>query len=89
MLDAMACGVPVVASRTGGIPEAVSDGVNGLLVLSGDDAALAKTLVALLRDPEARTRLGRAGRDRVVDEFDVDKMVAKTLRTYEERLRGR
>ena len=77
MLDAMACSRPVVATRTGGIPEAVEDGVTGLLVPPQDDAALAKAIVRMLKDAALRQRLGEAGRQRVVDEFSVEKMVAR------------
>ena len=83
MLDAMACGTPVVATRAGGIPEAVVDGQSGLLVPPNDDAALAAAIVRLLRDQELRKTLGAAGRKRVVEEFSVERMVAKTLQVYE------
>ncbi len=86
MLDAMACGVPVVASRAGGIPEAVEDGRSGVLVPPRDERALSQALIALLRDREARARLGAAGRQRIVDEFSVERMVARTLAVYEDRL---
>jgi glycosyltransferase involved in cell wall biosynthesis len=86
MLDAMACGVPVVATRAGGIPEAIDDGVTGVLVPLHDDDALAEALVKLLRDPALRQRLGAAGRARVADEFSVDRMVARTLDVYRARL---
>jgi glycosyltransferase involved in cell wall biosynthesis len=87
MLDAMACSRPVVASKTGGIPEAVRDGVTGLLVPPQDEPALAQAIVRLLQDPSLRERLGTAGRHRIVDAFSVERMVAETLRVYEERRR--
>jgi glycosyltransferase involved in cell wall biosynthesis len=89
MLDAMACGTPVVATRAGGIPEAVVDGQSGLLVPPNDDPALAAAIVRLLRDPELRKKLGAAGRARVVDEFSVERMVTKTLEVYEKYLKAR
>ena len=89
MLDAMACGRPVVATRTGGIPEAVHDGVNGLLVPPHDDAALAAAIVRLLQDDALRERLGGAARQRIVNEFSVDRMVANTLDVYRRRLANR
>jgi glycosyltransferase involved in cell wall biosynthesis len=61
-LEAMAASRPVVASRVGGVPEAVQDGTTGLLVPPGDDAALADALASLIADPEQRRRLGDAGR---------------------------
>ena len=82
-LEAMACHRAVVATRAGGLPEAVDDNVTGLLVPPHDEAALAQAIVTLLRDPERRAAMGQAGRDRVVREFSVEKMVADTLRVYE------
>jgi glycosyltransferase involved in cell wall biosynthesis len=63
-LEAMACGRPVVASATGGLPEAVIDGETGLLVPAGDVGALRDGLRALLSDPMLRRRLGEAARRR-------------------------
>ena len=86
MLDAMACGTPVVATRAGGIPEAIVDGQHGLLVPPHDEGALANAIVTLLRDRPLRERLGSAGRQRVVEEFSVDKLVGDTLGVYEQGL---
>jgi glycosyltransferase involved in cell wall biosynthesis len=86
MLDAMACATPVVATRAGGIPEAIDDGRDGLLVPPHDPDALARAIVQLLSDLPLRQRLAAAGRQRIVDEFSVERMVARTLRVYEERL---
>ena len=82
-LEAMACSRAVVATRAGGLPEAVADGETGLLVPPHDEPALAEALVALLRDPERRRAMGAAGRARVVREFSVEKMVADTVAVYE------
>jgi glycosyltransferase involved in cell wall biosynthesis len=62
LLEAMAAGCPVVASRVGGIPDVVRDGVNGLLVPAGDSRALAAALARLLSEHDLGRRLGRAGR---------------------------
>jgi glycosyltransferase involved in cell wall biosynthesis len=86
MLEAMACAVPIVATRAGGIPEAITDGASGLLVSPQDEGALAAAIVRLLKNAELRGRLGAAGRQRVVDEFSIEKMVQDTLRVYEERV---
>jgi glycosyltransferase involved in cell wall biosynthesis len=71
LMEAMATGVPVVASRLAGIPELVDDGVTGLLTPPGDPVALAGALERLWRDPAERARFGRAGRRRVQQEFDL------------------
>lgn len=68
-LEAGACGKPVVATRVGGIPEVVADGVNGYLVEPGDVAALAARVAALIDDPSLRARMGEAGRARVEQAF--------------------
>jgi colanic acid/amylovoran biosynthesis glycosyltransferase len=87
LMEAMATGLPVVASRLSGIPELVTDGEAGLLVEPGDDAAVADALVRLAADAELRHRLGLAGRRRVVEEFDVDRN-ARALRSRIVRGRG-
>jgi glycosyltransferase involved in cell wall biosynthesis len=71
VLEAMAMGVPVVASEVGGIPEAVQDGITGLLVTPGDAEALARALIRVLDDRDFAIRLGAAGRQRVLDEFNA------------------
>lgn len=85
ILEAMALGRPVVATRAGGIPEAVDDGVTGALVPPNDAAALAKAIVTLMRDRPLRERFGAAGRERVEREFSVERLVAGTARVYETR----
>lgn len=75
VLEAMALGVPVLASDVGGLPEAVVDGETGVLVPVGDVPALARALTALAVDPAARRRMGRAGRDRVALEFRESQML--------------
>jgi len=82
-LEAMACHRAVVATRAGGLPEAVSDPETGLLVPPHDETALAQAIVTLLRDPARRQAMARAGRDKVVREFSVEKMVSDTVRAYE------
>ncbi len=62
-LEAMASGVPIVASRVGGLPEVITDGVNGLLCPAGDAGALAAALVRLLEDTDLRTLFSRQGRN--------------------------
>ncbi|MBA3777961.1 MAG: glycosyltransferase [Chloroflexi bacterium] len=77
LMEAMSMEVPVVASRISGIPELVDDGTSGLLVSPGDAEALAGAIGRLYEDPELRHRLGRAGRSKVVVEFDLSANAAR------------
>jgi len=89
VLEAMAAGLPVVATGVGGTPEAVVDGVTGLLVRPGDPEPLARAISRLLDDPAARQTMGQAGRERVVQHFTVERMVAQTETLYEQLLVGK
>lgn len=73
-VEAMAMGKPVVAFAHGALPEIVADEETGLLVLPGDEAALAEAVIALLRDPAWRAAIGRAGRTRVEAHFTAEQM---------------
>ena len=84
LLQASSAGVPIVASRAGGIPEAVRDGENGLLVPPGDAAALGAAVGALLGDPERRQALGTGGQALMAREFSIDAMVEGNLSVYRE-----
>ena len=86
LLQASAAGVPIVACRAGGIPEAVRDGENGLLVPPGDAGALRDAIARLLRDPVLARRLGEGGRALVAREFSLDSMVEGNLAIYREVL---
>lgn len=87
--EAMANALPVVASRTGGIPEVVEDGETGLLVPPADDEALAGAILRLAGDLELRRRMGQAGRRRFLQHFTVEAMVEKTVSLYERVLTAR
>ena len=82
LLDAMACGKPVVATSTGGIPEVVVDGETGFLVPPRDHEAMAEAIVRLLKDTALRERMGAAAIRRVREKFSADRMVQQTLRVY-------
>jgi colanic acid/amylovoran biosynthesis glycosyltransferase len=79
LMEAMASGVPVVASRISGIPELVDDGVSGLLVPPGDAQSLASALARLQADPSLRERLVRSGRAKVEAEFDLRKCASELV----------
>ncbi|HET9317359.1 MAG TPA: glycosyltransferase family 4 protein, partial [Vicinamibacteria bacterium] len=86
-LEAMAHGLPVVATRAGGIPDKVIEGQTGRLVEPGDVAALAGAIGALLGSPDERRRLGAAGRAHVLAWFAWPVLVDRTIALYEELLR--
>jgi glycosyltransferase involved in cell wall biosynthesis len=89
LLDAMACKTPIVATRTGGIPEIVEDGVNGLLVPPRDAPALARAIVRMLIDEPRRKTLAEAGFARVNERFTVERMVLQTASVYKRLVRGK
>jgi starch synthase len=83
ILEAMACGTAVVATRVGGVPELVEEGVTGLLVPPRNENALAEAIIELLDDPARRQKMGAQGRERAVENFAVEKVMAQTLEFYE------
>jgi glycosyltransferase involved in cell wall biosynthesis len=87
VLEAMAAGLPVVASAVGGVPELVRDGDTGALVPPRDPAALAAALARLAAEPELRERLGEAGRRRIEDEFSLSDCRRAHLEVYRAALR--
>lgn len=82
LLQAAACGVPIVAGRAGGIPEVVDDQKTGFLFTPGDHDALARHLIQLLASSDLRRTMGKAGRKRVEDLFSVNTMVTGTMAVY-------
>lgn len=81
--QAMAFGKPVVASRIGGIPETVDDGVSGILFEPGDAAQLADAILRLARDPGLCQQMGCAGRAKVEREFDARLVASEIIKVYE------
>jgi colanic acid/amylovoran biosynthesis glycosyltransferase len=71
LMEAMACGIPVVSSFLSGIPELVDNGVSGILVPPRDVLGLADALEQMARNPEMRVRMGKAGREKILREFDL------------------
>jgi mannosyltransferase len=82
-LEAMACGVPVVASHTGAFAEMIEEGVTGHIVPIGDVEALTSAIAAVLNDSVARQRMGALARERVVKLFSSDREVAEIEKVYE------
>ena len=79
-VEAMASGIPVIASRIGGLPYTVSDGTTGLLFEPGDAADLASKIARLLDDPALRRQMGLAGRKRFEDEFTWETVIERYYR---------
>ncbi|MBF8258821.1 MAG: hypothetical protein HW377_1195 [Actinobacteria bacterium] len=88
ILEAMAAGKAVVATRVGGNPEAVIDGETGILVPPRDPSTLSAAILSLLRDPERARAMGEAGRRRVVEHFSLEKMVREIESLYDSLLSG-
>jgi glycosyltransferase involved in cell wall biosynthesis len=84
LMEAMASGLPVVASAISGIPELVEDKYNGFLTAPGDAPAIADALEFLYNDPGLRQQFAQAGREKVVDEFDLDKNAMVLSRHFSE-----
>ena len=86
LIEAMAAARPVVATRVGGVPDLVEDGVTGHLVPAGDATALAEAMRALLDNPEQRRRMGAAGRKHVAAAFGADRLLSAVDAVYRELL---
>jgi len=86
LLQAAAAGIPVVGTKVGGIPEAVADGVNGLLVEPGDPDALARAAVRILTDRNMAEKMGVEGRRVVAERFSLDAMVKGNLEVYKKMM---
>jgi glycosyltransferase involved in cell wall biosynthesis len=92
-LEAMACGLPVIASSSGGLKDSVKDGITGMHVPAGDARALADAIARMAANAELRSTMGAAGRERVVLNFAMEAMARGTLALYraclQDRARGR
>jgi glycosyltransferase involved in cell wall biosynthesis len=86
-LEAMASGLPVVASGIAAVPEIVDDGVTGLIVPIGDDASFAAALERLVEDADMRQAMGEAGRRRALERFDAETTTARLIELMREAVR--
>ena len=82
VIEALAAGTPVVATRVGGVPDVVRDGEDGFLVEPGASDELAQRLAQLAGDPDLRQRFGASGRARVLPRYAVDRLVDDVDRLY-------
>jgi glycosyltransferase involved in cell wall biosynthesis len=89
VIEALAAQRPVVATRVGGTPDVIRDGVDGFLVEVGDVDALSERLAELAADPERRARMGAVGRERVLGRYAVERLVEDIDRLYRELLAAR
>lgn len=88
-IESLAAGCPVVATRVGGVPDVVRDGVDGFLAEVGDAETMAGRLAELAADPERRRAMGASGRDRVFERYAVDRLVDDIDRLYRTLLGAR
>ncbi|MFH1722491.1 MAG: glycosyltransferase family 4 protein [Candidatus Altiarchaeota archaeon] len=86
-IEAMSCGIPVVATKSGGIKETVDNGKTGILVEPGDPEGLAQAIISLLEDRTLRESMGKAGRKRVANYFSFEKIVEELETMYKKLLK--
>ncbi len=88
VLEAMACGVPAVCSRVGGVPEVVRDGVEGYLVTPRDTKTMAARALEILTDPGRQERMGKAARERALSQFCSSRIIPLYEKLYERVIAG-
>lgn len=84
LLEAMACGLPVIASRIGGVVDVVEDGKSGILFEPGNVSELTSAMIRLLKDDELRQRLGTEARRRILENFSIDRVAEEYIKLYRE-----
>jgi len=89
VVEAMACGLPVVVTGVGGVPEIVDDQVNGLVVEKGNPQQLEEALLLLMKNCKLRREYGREGREKVLEEFSIDRMLSRYISLYGSILKRR
>lgn len=83
LLEAMSCGLPVIASKIGGVVDVVEDGKSGVLFEPGNVLDLSSAMIRLLKDAELRQRLGAEARRRIVESFSIDRIAKEYIKLYE------
>jgi glycosyltransferase involved in cell wall biosynthesis len=89
VIESLAAGRPVVATRVGGVPDVVEEGVDGFLVETGDIEGFARQLAVLARDPRLRARMGEAGRERILARYAVDRLIDDVDQLYRSLLQSK
>ena len=84
LLEAMAAGLPVVTTNVGGIPDLVTDGVDGIIAEPGDVEALAEAIKGILLDSKLADRLGKVARERISSQFSIDHAIKQLEMLYSE-----
>jgi colanic acid/amylovoran biosynthesis glycosyltransferase len=84
----MAMEVPCISTFVAGIPELVRNEIDGILVSPSDEQELASSIGRLIDDPKLRRRLGAAGRQRVIEKYDIDRNVARLAEIFADRIGG-
>ncbi len=88
VIEAMACGLPIIATRVGGVPEMVSDGVNGMLIDVGRPDQIADALQHLYDNPDMRHSMKMNSYKTAFEKFDIEKLVPRLVNIYSEVLTG-
>ena len=82
VLEAMARGIPTVATPVGGIPQVIEDGVNGFLIKADDIESLSEKLIALLENPALRETVGMASRETILCSFGIARSINEMIEVY-------
>ena len=84
LIEAASCGLPIVSTDVPGCREIVRDDYNGILVPKSDSVSLSNALLRLIEDPDLRAKMGKRGRELVLDKFSSKHVILKTLNIYNE-----
>ncbi|NQU83485.1 MAG: glycosyltransferase family 4 protein, partial [Parcubacteria group bacterium] len=83
ILEAMAAGLPIIATRVGGIPEIIDNDVSGILIQPQSPEAIKNSIINLLNSPSKRNALGEQARKKLIENYNINKMVEKTQHLYD------